>query len=652
MKVKEKKWIRLRIQLVAILFVIGLGVVLARAYQLQIMERDKLSSMARSGYRGIVKLPSKRGTIYDRQGHELAVSVEVGSIYAHPHLVRDKNSAAKELTRILNDKYERLVTLLNSTSSFVWIKRKVPPEQVRRAKALGLEGVGFAAETQRYYPNKEIAAHLIGFVGQDNQGLEGIETRYDGFLKGPELTLIQLRDALGRPFSMSRPISYGDAAHNLILTIDKDIQYKAEQALALGVEKAKAKSGQCIIMNPETGEILAMAVAPAFNPNIFQKYPPPLWRNRTITDCYEPGSSMKAFLLAAALDEGAVSPETRFDCEMGKIRVSNHTIHDTKPHGILSVSEIVTLSSNIGAMKVGQKLTYQKFHKYLKRFGFGDKTQVDFLGEREGFVRSVKETRELDRATVFFGQGISMTSLQLASAMVAIANDGKLMRPFVVKRIMDQSGRVIKENYPYMVRRVIQPEVARKTRLILEGVVSDKGTAPTAAITGYSAGGKTGTSQKIDPVTKGYSHKDYIAIFVGFVPVDKPKLVILVAIDEPRGTTYGGAVAGPVFSMVGGWALNQLRVNPQVRLAKQKQDRGAETLGTVTSDAAQGSQEVESGQIPDFTGQRIRDVLKRGRDLGLHVVPEGTGLAFSQAPHAGVPIHDVSMVTVKFKPPL
>jgi cell division protein FtsI (penicillin-binding protein 3) len=395
MKVREKKWIRFRVYTVAFFFMAGMSVILARAYQLQVLERERLASIARAGYRGTIKLPPKRGTIYDREGHELAISIEVASIYAHPNQIPDKQLAAKELSSVLNVKQSAVLSLLQSKRSFVWIARKIAPEKAKQILSLKLEGVGTTPESRRYYPGREIAAQLIGFAGEDNQGLEGVEKKFDSLLKGPDYTLVQMRDALRRPFYISRPSSNGHEMRDVVLTIDKDIQYKAEQALKEVVDKTRAKSGHCVIVNPRTGEILGMAVAPLFNPNAFDKFDPAQWRNQTITDCFEPGSTMKAFLMAAALDSGIAKPETAFFCENGAYTIGSATIHehDAKKYGSMTLTDIVMVSSNIGAVKVGQKLGYKKFHEYLKKFGFGEKTGLDLLGEREGFVRSPKDIR-------------------------------------------------------------------------------------------------------------------------------------------------------------------------------------------------------------------------------------------------------------------
>ncbi len=651
MKVKEKKWIRLRIYGVAAFFTCGLGTVLVRAYQLQVIKRDELHAIARERYRVITKLPPKRGIIYDRDGHELAVSVQVGSIYAHPRLVQNKAQTAKKLSKILRAK-QRVIRLdLESTRSFVWLERKVSPEKLAAVKALGLRGIGFTSESRRYYPGKEIAAHVIGFSGDDNQGLEGLEKKYDRLLTGPQASLLEMRDALGRPFSMSVAASETRTSHNLILTLDKDIQYKAEQILAAAVKKHAAKAGHCVVMDPATGEILAMAVVPLYNPNEFRRYRPHQWRNRAVTDCYEPGSIIKPFLLAAALDRGVVSPQTMFFCERGEYTVANHVIHDTKKHGDLSVAQIVSLSSNIGAVKIGQELGYEKFCDYLIKFGFGAKTGINLIGERKGYIRPGAEAKPLDKATLFFGQGMSATSIQLAAAMSAIANGGTLMRPYVIQAITDEHHQTVLQARPQKIRRVLSPAIAGKVSQILEGVVADTGTAPLAAIRGYRVAGKTGTSQKIDPRTKRYSRKDYVAIFVGFVPVSKPRLLVLIMIDEPQDRKYGGLVAGPVFRQIGTWGLNHLGVNPSVILAGTQSPPAQCPPDIVRDDPKPKRLAAAGGVLPDFTGLGMREVLRRGTALGLRVVPEGTGLAVTQKPEPGSALSKITTVKVNFRPP-
>jgi cell division protein FtsI (penicillin-binding protein 3) len=677
MRFTEKKWIRFRIFTIATLFALGLGVILARGYQLQVLERDKLTAIARAGYSGVVKLPPMRGTIYDRQGKELAVSVEVASVYAHPNLIKNPNQTAKTLGEVLNLQPTQLLPHLKRKTRFVWLKRKIPPEKAEEVRKLALPGVGTTVESRRFYPGKEIAGHLIGFSGNDNQGLEGLERAYDNLLKGPQCVLIQMKDALGRPFFVSRPTPRDDPdedreMHDIVLTIDKHIQYKTQKVLEEAVEKTKAKSGQCIVVDPKTGEILAMAIAPSFNPNAFGSYDPSIWRNRAVADCYEPGSTMKAFLISAALEKAVVSPKTRFQCENGKFRVANHTIHDTHEYGVLTAEDIVVLSSNIGAIKIGWKLGYRTFTDYLKGFGFGKKTGIDLIGERSGFIRPPEKTRPIDQANIYFGQGLTVTSIQLVMAMAAIANEGKLMRPYVVKEVRSSSGNVVQKMRPHVVRNVLSLDTAGKVARILSGVVSDRGTAPKATIAGFQAAGKTGTAQKVDPRTRRYSRSKYVAIFVGFVPEDDPRLVCLVMVDEPKGSSYGGIVAAPVFSEVSRWTLNHLRVTPRLKLAGGRDNgkKGENATFVLMKDGInsrfeEGWNDMGNGStdsddpvfrgektLPDFRGEPMREVLKKGSELGIRVVLEGTGLAVEQNPEPGVGLETVSKVRVKFNPPI
>lgn len=660
MKVKEKKWIRFRIYVVTAFFLLGFGAILARAYQLQVIERDYLRGTAENGIIGTTKLPPERGTIYDREGNELALSVQVGSVFAHPKQIKEKSKTARHLSRVLGEKKAKVLKLLRRDRSFVWIKRRISPALTQQVSDLKIDGIGVTTETRRYYPGREIAAHLIGFSGADNQGLEGLEKRYDDSLKGPDHRLIRMRDALGRSFSINRADPSGQGMHHLLLTIDKEIQYKAQQTLKIAVKKTRAKGGHCVVVNPETGEILAMAVVPEFNPNAFSEYRPDQWRNRIVTDCFEPGSTLKAFLLSASLEESVVTPLSQFHCEEGEYKVGGRVVHDTHKYGKLSVSDIIVYSSNIGSIKIGQKLGYAKFCNYLKNFGFGSRTGIGLLGERKGFIREPEKARTIDRATLFFGQGMTATSLQLTMAIAAIANGGKLMRPYVVKKIVDESGGLIKETRPKVVRRVISTRTAMRVAEILEGVVGSEGTAPKAAIRGFRVAGKTGTSQKVDPKTKKYSKRKYVAIFVGFAPVERPKLVILALIDEPKGVVYGGLVAGPVFKEVGSWSLNHLKVNPQPDLLTVAEAKAKELVSDTPKNPCKGAKSEEVNKIadelrqellPDFRGMGMREVLKRGRALGLKVSLKGSGLAVKQEPEAGSPLNTVKSVIVSFNPP-
>jgi cell division protein FtsI (penicillin-binding protein 3) len=643
MRIKDKKWVRIRIYITGACFLLALCVIFLRAYQLQILEGSRLSSFAQEGYTGELTLTPQRGTIFDRNGKELAISVDVGSIYGYPENIRDKRGAATLIAKALRISKRDVLEKLRSSRSFVWIKRKVTPEEIKRVRELNLAGIDFTKESRRYYSCMETAAHVIGFASQDNRGLEGIELEYNSYLEGQEITLTRIHDALGRPLLFDRPKQERHDPFDLMLTIDKEISYEARKALKKAAEESGARSGVCIVLRPQTGEILAMAVVPEFNPNIFWRFKPREWRNRIVTDCFEPGSTLKTFLLAAALEEGVVTAKTILNCEKGDHRIGRYVIHDSKPYGILRVSEIIKVSSNIGAIKIGQRLGAGRFHSYLKRFGFGERSGIDFPGERSGTLRSVKDTSLLGQNTLYFGQGISVSPLQLALAFGAVANGGHLMRPYLVKSILDQRGKVVREFHPAVKRDVISPETARKVRDILEGVIREGGTAPKAAIKGYHVAGKTGTAQKVDPIEKTYSNEKFVAFFGGFAPSDSPAIVILVALDEPKGKPYGGVVAAPVFSEVGYWTLNHLSVIPStqhrfsqaVERQRQIKDRSPDIPGL----------------IPDLQGLGVRDVLRKAQRLGVTVVVKGSGLAIEQSPAAGTPIQRGKLLTVTFRPP-
>jgi cell division protein FtsI (penicillin-binding protein 3) len=654
MRAKKIKWMRIRIYITGVCFFLAFTIILLRAYQLQILEASHLSSLAAKGYTGELTFTTQRGTIYDRNGEELALSVEVSSIYGYPKKIVNSGKAATLLSRALSIDKAALLERLRGSRSFVWIKRKVTPEEISRVKSLGIPGIEFTKESRRYYPCMESVAHVVGFASQDNKGLEGIELQYNGYLEGRETTLNRIYDALGRPLVFDGPTMERQGPFNLVLTLDKDISYEAQKSLQHAVERSGAASGICIVMRPQTGEILAMAVVPEFNPNVFWHHKPYEWRNRAVTDCFEPGSTLKAFLLAAALQEGVVTPDTVLDCERGEITVADYVIHDGKAYGRLSVSDIIKYSSNIGAIKIGRRLGAERFNEYLERFGFGERSGIDFPGERRGPLKSMKHASILDQNTLFFGQGLSVSPLQLAMAFGAIANGGRLMRPYLVKSIVDQGGEAIRQFYPHTRRNVISEETAKKVKTILGGVVEKDGTAPRAGIQGYTVAGKTGTAQKVDPIEKTYSNKKYVAYFGGFTPSDSPAITILVALDEPKDKPYGGVVAAPVFSDVGGWTLNHLNVVPSVTRVIARREMTAPATyehGLGREDEGLARSLDVPGLVPDVKGLGVREVLKKAKVLGLRVIVKGSGLAVKQRPTPGLPLRDDTLLVVTFKPP-
>ncbi|MFO7712803.1 peptidoglycan D,D-transpeptidase FtsI family protein, partial [Desulfosarcina sp.] len=430
-------------------------------------------------------------------------------------------------------------------------------------------GIDFIPEYTRFYPNKELAAQLIGFTGLDGNGLEGIEYIYDQVLSGGEQTVIVLKDALGRRFANDRHAGEGDvvplsSGKNIILSIDRTIQYITESALQSSVLEFEAKSGMAVVMNPATGAILALAHTPTFNPNIFSGYPRESWRNRSITDPFEPGSTMKIFTAAAALESGICGPNTIFFCENGAYRVGRNTIHDTHPRGWLSLQQIVKYSSNIGISKVMEMVGSETLYQSLVKFGFGEKTGLGCPGETSGSLAPCERWTAIDSSAIAFGQGISVSAIQLVAAASSLANGGLLMKPYIVEAVTNENGRIIERSKPTVVRRTVKPETAAVVNRIMQTVITEGGTGATAALDGYTISGKTGTAQKIDE-SRTYTNGKYLSSFLGFAPAAKPAAVILVVIDEPQNAHYGGTVAAPAFRKIAHETLQYLNVPPEIK---------------------------------------------------------------------------------------
>ena len=563
MKDDRAKWTRFRLWMVMAVFIAAFGCVLWRAFDLQVVNRDRLAKIAEAECSTTVRLNPVRGEIYDRNGEKMAVSLEADSVFVDPAKVEDKSATASALAKVLGMKKRTLIKKLSAQNSFMFIKRQVSPKEADEVAALNLKGVGMTKESRRFYPNKFLAAHLLGFVGVDSNGLEGLEVKYDKYLRGGSEVRQVRHDALGRTYLdlvEAEPESTKGAT--VTLTLDRRIQYVTEKVLAKAVEEHGAKGGLAMVVRPQTGEILASAVVPAFNPNVFSRYSAARRRNRVVTDTFDPGSTFKVFVVAAALEEGAVTLDEQVDCEKGSLKIGAHTIHDTRPHGKLTVSRIVKVSSNIGAAKIGARMGPEIMHDYLNRFSFGVRTGVDFPGESPGLLRPAKKWRKLDLANVAFGQGLTVTALQLTMAMSALANDGLLMKPYVVSEIRDASGNIIKRVQPEIVRQAVSAETAASVRKMLRMVVTPGGTGTMAEPDGYPAAGKTGTAQKLDLKERRYSDRKYFSSFLGFVPYDNPKLTILVALDEPWPKIYGGHVAGPAFKEIAEQVLPMLNVTP------------------------------------------------------------------------------------------
>jgi cell division protein FtsI (penicillin-binding protein 3) len=550
---------------IAVLWCVCFCVVAGRLLILQVFQQEPLSRRAERQQIRTVELNGQRGSLYDRQGRMLAMNLDVPSIYAVPPLIKDPHLTAIELSRVLGKEPDLLERRLRSEKEFVWIERRVDPAAAKSLEELGLDGIGFLQESQRFYPKRGLMGHLLGFAGMDNQGLEGIERAYDATLRGRPSRIRLSQDAIGRPmllqWSGEMETVLPDRGNDVVLTIDETIQHIAERELAHAVEETGATSGSAVVMDPHTGAILALAVSPDFNPNAIQEARPDRWRNRATADAYEPGSTMKMFVAAAALEEGVVRPDDPINCEQGLYRVANHVIHDRFKERRLTFQEVLRRSSNIGMVKVGMEVGGERLHRYLRAFGFGEKTGIDLYGEAAGLLRPPQQWSKLSLASLSMGQEISVTPIQLAAAASAIANGGLLVRPHLVSEIRDPEGRIVRRFEPEVRGRVISRETSRTLVRMLESVVEKGGTGERAGLTGYRVAGKTGTAQKLDAKTGRYSEERFVTSFLGFTPTENPRLVILVVLDEPEGKeVWGGSTAAPVFRRIAEQALPYLGI--------------------------------------------------------------------------------------------
>lgn len=559
-------------RILALFLLVGLSFafVAARLVHLQVFQKAALSARAERQQERLVRLEPKRGTIYDRMGRELAVSLDVDSVYAIPSGVDNSRILAQRLSRILQENERALERRLASDKRFVWVSRKVDPARAEKVKDIGSKKIGLLLEARRFYPKKTLAGPLLGFTGIDSEGLEGVELSYDSVLRGVNGWVLVEKDAFGRTVFPGGPgfeYTLPRAGKDIALTIDEVIQHIAEKEIDKALMQTRAKGGVCIVMNPQTGELLALsvrslsAVRPAFNPNTPQHSKPGEWRNRAVTDVFEPGSIFKPFLAAAAIEEKVVHPLERFDCSAGKIQVADRVISDAKKHGVLTFTDVISESSNVGTIKVAQRLGKQRLFKYITAFGFGRKTGVDMPGEIAGLVKDYRLWSGVSIGSISIGQEIGVTPIQMAAAFSALANNGILMRPYVVSEIIDRDGTGGRKFAPEPRGRTVSAETCRKLNKILQKVV-ESGTGQKARPEGYTAAGKTGTAQKIDPKTGVYSKREYVSSFAGFVPAGSPRLVIVVMIDTPEGVVWGGSVAAPVFKSVAEQSLAYLQVPP------------------------------------------------------------------------------------------
>jgi len=611
----------------------GIAVLLAmvalRIVQFTLTQSPDLAALARRQHHEQIHIAAHRGAILDRHGETLASSVERPSVYVRPRRVNaaDRARAEAGLGAALGLPSHDVAAKLASASNFVWLKRAVSPREQSAVQGLGIGGLGEVTEARRFYPHGAVAAQVIGVADVDLRGFEGIESVYERDLRALTRTLEIERDALGREIlteGMDDPRALDGAT--VQLTIDVGLQTIAEGALEAGVREAQAAAGTAIVLDPWTGEVLALANAPTFDPNHRGTIPPANRRNRAINDFYEPGSTFKAILAAAALEHGVVRPDEMIFCENGAMPVGKWVIHDHHRHGWLSMSEAIAVSSNIAAAKMGERLGRDRFHPFLVDLGFGKPTGVDLLGEVGGMLRPARDWSRINLMTTSFGQGIAVTPLQMARAFAAIANGGQLVQPYVGLRATSAAGEELWTHRPNLIRRVMRPETAKAVTAMLEQVVAEGGTGTKAQIAGVRVAGKTGTSQKVERGTGRYSSDARVASFVGFLPADAPKFVIMVMVDEPQTSKYGGMVAAPIFRAIGAAALEReglVPAQPSPLLQRAAMERDEPALPAVPLG------------VPSFLGLSKRMAVERARDLGWMVQVTGEGYVQSQTPAPG-----------------
>ncbi|MFH0840060.1 MAG: penicillin-binding transpeptidase domain-containing protein [Candidatus Omnitrophota bacterium] len=558
---RYKKAAKGRYFLIFSFFVFFFAFLILRLIYLQVLSHSRYKEIAENSRNVVINLPPKRGVILDRNMEKLAMNVPKYSVYAIPRCITQKEETADMLASVLGINKAEVLEKLSKDKLFVWIDRKVSDEKARKIKERALKGVDFVAESERSYPNNRLLAHVLGFADIDNRGLEGLEMYYDKELRGVSGYRRVVVDAKRRQVSSSDegflPARNG---YNLVLTIDEAIQHIAEKAMMSAIDRHHVKSASVVVMNPYTGDILALSNYPTYNPNNFADSTPDERRDRAVTDLFEPGSSFKVITASAALSEKVVGLDDEFFCENGEYRIAGKVLHDAHPYGLLKFKNVIEVSSNIGTVKAAQKLGPDKLYKYIKLFGFNNKTGINLPGEVTGILRPTSAWSKTSMVAIPIGQEVGVTAIQLVTAISVIANGGVLLQPRIVDRVIDDKGALIKEFKPKAIRRVISDDTCNKVKEVLRMVV-DTGTGKNAALVGYSAAGKTGTGQRLE-ADGSYSHSKFNSVFIGFAPAENPKLAIAIVFVEPHPYYYGGTVAAPVFSEIATNALGYLSISP------------------------------------------------------------------------------------------
>jgi len=684
----EQEKVHGRLLILAGFILFWITAVFGRVAYLQLFRHGDYLARAARQQRHTLDIYPKRGTIYDRNMHPLAMSVSVQSAFAVPAEIKDRAMAARLLSGALGISAEEIRDKMDSGSPFVWLKRKLPPAKSEAVESLNLKGIYLQEENQRYYPKRDLAAHVLGFVDVDEKGLGGIEREYDNLIRGKEEKVVVMADARQRWFDGGE--AQRDRGVNVVLTIDEQIQYIAERELAAAIAQTHAPAGTVIVQDPNSGAILALANWPKFNPNAADTVTADKRQDRAISDIYEPGSTFKLVTLAAAFDQNLIRADEVFNCENGSVTVAGHLIHDHKKYGMLTVADILANSSDVGAIKIALRLGSPKFYDYIKAFGFGTPTGVDLPWESRGLVSRLDHWGSYSIASISMGQEIGVTPLQMITAVSAIANGGLLYKPHVVEEMRRGDAELPLEGPSALTepKRVVRPETAAIIRRLMEGVILH-GTGPKARLDGWTAAGKTGTAQKIDPDTGKYSPHAVIASFSGFAPINNPAVTILVSLDSPGGYPHGGGeVAAPVFKRIAEQILPYLNVprdvpvNAQLIQATYRSGGSGADAGTLddlsevdfnaqpdaSAEPAKPSSKSEAGRqkpqaepevlmsadeggdivVPDFAGKTMRDASDECIHLGLNPVLVGTGVAIQQSPTAGARVRRGAKVMVEF----
>ena len=653
--------------------------VCGRLVYLQFSQYESLADRARQQQQNSIETSPLRGELLDRQGRQLARSVQTVSLFLDPEGLDtptlDRN--AQQLAHALGLKQADLANEFREAQAekrrFIWIARRLDAELGAKIVAMNLPGLQTRLEPKRFYPNGPLASHVLGYVGLDGQGLGGVEQVYNTKIAGEPGRLFIEKDANGKPYESYEIAS--KPGQTVVLTIDQSIQYLAEQSLLAAVQRSRAKSGSVIVLDPRSGEILALANAPAFDPNRVADAKPETRSNWALQNIYEPGSTFKIVAFSAAIEKKLAKPEDRIDCQMGAITVAGRVIHDHKAFGSLTIAEALAKSSNVAAIKLGLRVGDETMYDYIKRYGFGSRTGIELPGETSGILRKVERWQASSIGSIAMGQEVGVTPVQMVGAFGALANDGVRIAPHIIREIRNAEGAVVYHAEPEQ-RRVISAETAIALRGMLEGVTLH-GTAKKAQLDGYSAAGKTGTAQKIDPKTKAYSATKFVGSFVGFAPVSNPQVVIIVVIDEPAGAYHGGDVAAPIFREIAEQILPNLGVMPDIETsavpelvaqvnddperaarvrdeqAQSEQQRKA-TMPTVDSNGTRGGEVVyavatkKAMLMPDLRGRSVRDVARTCAQLGLQVEARGEGRVLKQNPSAGAEVSTGQLIYVDF----